>query len=431
MTRRTTTEIGDAFESRVHDYFRAEIAEDCFWAKKSCCRIFHKKGYHSRDRNSKIVFDVSVEVYLPGASEFSCLVLIECKDYKHAVPVDDVEEFFTKVQQVAAANAKAVLASTASFQSGTREFAKSKGIGLLRYFDRREFKWELRRSPSALARSTVSEDAHLVEQGLNRQDFHSILFDLYLQSPVRATNSLWDFFEDLVMDSGLTTEQIRRVVNSRKKLSNQVPFLEKVDLEAQATEILATLEYSGGEVSLENLCALEKLRTGLEVKVGGQYKPDNAVPALGRITFDPPLIEVFALEESNYGRERFTLAHELSHYLLSHGKYMRREYCEDGDFLLERTSAINGSDIARMEFQANYLAAVLLMPRAHFLEEFWRLVRILGLSDRGYGALYVDNQVCNLQNLEFVTGQLMRRFGVSRTAAKIRLESIGLLRDAR
>jgi len=71
-------------------------------------------------------------VYLPGSREYSALVLIECKNYGHPVPVDDVEEFFAKVQQVAAANAKATIASTASFQSGAREFAKSKGMGLIR-----------------------------------------------------------------------------------------------------------------------------------------------------------------------------------------------------------------------------------------------------------------------------------------------------------
>jgi len=91
--------------------------------------------------------------FFQGPKEYSALVLIECKNYSHPVPVDDVEEFYSKVQRVAAANAKAVIASTAPFQSGTRSFAKSKGIGLMRYFGNENFKWELKRSPSASARS--------------------------------------------------------------------------------------------------------------------------------------------------------------------------------------------------------------------------------------------------------------------------------------
>lgn len=425
----STKQIGDALEERVRNYFEAEIAADRFWAKKTNCKVFWKKGYFSKDRNSEIVFDVSIELYLPGAKDYSALVLIECKNYSHSVPVDDVEEFFTKVQQVAAANAKAVLASTASFQLGTRNFAKSKGIGLLRYFDQRDFKWELKRSPSASARLTPEEDGYRVEEGLSRQDYRSTVFDLYLQSPLRQTNSLWVFFEDLILDSGLPPNQVHKIANQRSKLLNQVPFLEKGELESRSSEILADLSYSGGEVSLEALCDREANRSGLVVQIG--VPPGENPSLLGHITFNPLVIEVFLNGPTNRGRDRFTLAHELAHHLLSHGRYMMREYCDDDDFVLRPTSLVEGTDIARMEFQANYLAASLLMPHEYFLEDFQRLMRTLAIPDRGHGALYVDNQPCNVQNFEIVVSDLMRKYGVSKTAAKIRLETMGLLRDIR
>jgi hypothetical protein len=152
--RRSSTTKGSTFEKRVHNYLAAEIAANHFWAKKGNCRLYWKKGYHSRDRNSKITFDIAIELYLPQANEYSCVVLVECKDYSGSIPVDDIEEFFAKVQQVGAANAKAVFASTGAFQKGAREFARSKGIGLIRSFGPDNFKWELKRSPSASARST-------------------------------------------------------------------------------------------------------------------------------------------------------------------------------------------------------------------------------------------------------------------------------------
>ena len=71
------------------------------------------------------------------------------------------------------------------------------------------------------------------------------------------------------------------------------------------------------------------------------------------------------------------------------------------------------------------------MPRANFLEDFRNLVRKLGLPNRGFGALYVDNQCCNLESYQTVTGALMDRYGVSRKATTIRLEALGLLQDAR
>lgn len=428
----STTGKGDALELRIRDLFQAEIDADRFWAKKKNCKVFWRKGYFSKDRGTEIIFDVSVEVYLPGAREYSSLVLIECKNYGRSVPADDAEEFFAKVQQVAAANAKAVIASTASFQSGAREYAKSKGIGLIRYFAPDDFKWELKRSPSATARSTSAEESELVGSALSQEDFRSLAFDLYLQSPVRDTNSLWDFFEDLMLDSALTPEQARRVSNPRSKLTNQVPFYEKDDLESTGTELLTALGYTGGEVNLDLLCARESERTGLLVELGTPpANPDSSIPVLGRIVFDPLVIQVFAGVPANRGRDRFTLAHELAHHFLDHGRYLVRESCDDNDFVLRRSAAIDGSDVARMEFQANYLAAALLMPRTHVTADFHRLVRTLEIADKGFGPLFVDDQPCNLQNFEAVTGRLMEKYGVSRTAAKIRLESMGLLRDAR
>jgi Zn-dependent peptidase ImmA (M78 family) len=428
----STTGKGNALERDIHDLFQSEIDADRFWAKQPNCKVFWKKGYYSKDRGKEIVFDVSIEIYLPGALEYSSLVLIECKNLGHSVPVDDAEEFFAKVQQVAAANAKAVIASTASFQSGAREYAKSKGMGLIRYYSSENFKWELKRSPSGTARSTSAEEAELVGAALAQEDFRSHSFDLYLQSPVRYMNSLWDFFEDLMLNSALCPEQVRRVSNPRSKLTSQVSFYEKDHLESIGTETLAALGYAGGEVDLGLLCKQESARTGLVVNIGVPSPEADAPSAvLGRITFDPMVIQVYSGGTLHRGRDRFTLAHELAHYFLDHGRYLVRESCDVGDFVLRRITAIDGSDVARMEFQANFLAASLLMPRAHITEDFHRLVRTLEISDKGFGPLYVDEQPCNLYNYEVVTGYLTQKYGVSKIAVKIRLESMGLIRDAR
>lgn len=426
----TTSEKGDSFEIRIYELFRREIDADRFWVKKSNCKVYWKKGYYSRDREQEIIFDVSVEIFLPGAKEYSALVLIECKNYSHPVPVDEAEEFFSKVQQVAAANAKGIIASTASFQSGTRMFAKSKGIGLLRYFGTENFKWELKRSPSASAKSTVADDAYQIDRALSEEAYKSYAFDLYLQSPLRETNSLWDFFEDLIFDSALTSIQARRIVNPRSKLTSQVPFYGKQELEERSAEILTSLNYSGGQVNLNELCAREAERTQLVVQTG-IASPNVANPVLGRITFEPLVIQIFANEKSNERIDRFTLAHELSHHLLDHGRHMVRESCDDSDFVLPQHSVLDGNDISRMEFQANYLAASLLMPLTCITNDFRRLVQTFGITNRGFGALYVDTQPCNLRNFQAVTGRLVQRYGVSRTAVKIRLESLGLLCDQR
>lgn len=418
--------IGDSLEVAIQKLFQEQIDAGLFFSK-DCCKVFRKKGYYSKDREAKIVFDVSIEMYMPGATEYSMLWLIECKNLSRSVSVDDVEEFFAKVDQVAGANGKAVLASNRSFQSGAKTFAKSKGMGLLRYFDPSNFKWELRRSSSGGARNTNAEYA---DAGLSIDEYVSTAFDLYMQSPTRATNSLRDFAEDMALDSAMSHAAIAALFKGKGRSFAQVPFLEAEDLEAKADEVLGDVGYTSGLVSLQDICAKQTAACGLVVVSGvAPGDTDDPNPVLGRIRFEPLEIQVYA--QVHPGRERFTLAHELAHHLLGHGSYMARESSDEQDFVLKRKGLVQGTDIARMEFQANYFAASLLMPRLSFVDDFRMLMRLLDVSDRGFGPLYVDNQDCNLQTFRHVTGQLMQRYGVSHAAATIRLESLGLLKDAR
>jgi Zn-dependent peptidase ImmA (M78 family) len=436
FTSSSTTSRGIALENQIYEYFFNEIQAGRFWAKSECCRLKKKPRYHSRDRGGDITFDVSIEISLPGANEFSTVVLIECKNYTHSVPVDDAEEFFAKVQQVAAANAKAVLASTASFQQGTREYARSKRIGLLRYFDKKNCKWELYRSPSSCIRTTLSANASDVGHGLSVPDYHSKVFDLYLQSPIRDTNSISEFFGDMLLEDALSPVEIRKVVNARANQSDmqgdRVPFLEVNALENVADNIFHEISYHTGKVSLPRLCEYERIRSGLVVNLNVEASPYFVeMQVLGRINFDPLCIEIFRQTDSSSGRLRFTLAHELAHHLLGHGKYMLGEYCQDDDFSSKRGRALEGTDIARMEFQANFLAASILLPKHKVIEDFNALVQKLQLPNRGYGALYLDAQPCNIENYELVSAHFMREYGVSRAATTIRLQSLGFLQDGR
>ena len=86
----STTGKGNALELQIRDLFQREIDDDKFWVKKENCKVFWKKGYFSKDRGKEIIFDISIEIFLPGERNFSSLILIECKNYEHRVPVDDV-----------------------------------------------------------------------------------------------------------------------------------------------------------------------------------------------------------------------------------------------------------------------------------------------------------------------------------------------------
>lgn len=427
-----TTLKGDVLEQAVFNYFNTQIAQGLFPWKAEFCKVFRKKGYYSKDREGNIKFDVSIEFYMPGATEYSMVWLIECKNYTGSVSVDNVEEFSNKVQQVAPANGKAIMVSNSAFDSGGMNIARNRKMGIIRYFDSSNVKWVLYRSQSASTLAEKMDESLEVMQGLTTQDYESKAFDLYMQTPDRLTNSLWNFAASMLSDIVLTEDQRNSVCRPNTAPSYLVPYLHQEELENRSLGILRNCGYLNGAVSLDDICAYEATRCGLKVtKNSNQDIKGDARLRLGQISFSSLEILIFEQATPNLGRERFTLAHELAHYFLLHGKYMSDESCDEQDFALLRDSAAIGKDVARMEYQANVFASCLLMPQTGFIGNFRRIVEWLDIPNRGFGELYLDNQPCNYRSYEKVTGELMRFYNVSRTAVSIRLQSLGLLRDVR
>jgi Zn-dependent peptidase ImmA (M78 family) len=411
---------GDAFEDEIYAYFRRLIDAGEFWAKSENCKLNKKPRYYSKDRESGIQFDLSIEIFLPGSSEYSSLVIIECKDYSSPVGVQDVEEFFTKIQQVAPANGKAILVSSNAFQRGARTFAKSKKIGLLRRFSKIDLKWDLYRSASS-CEVEWSLDA---DRALDDPDYKSKIFDMFMESDRGGTVSLWRFFDDIFFGDHLVQRKRDSICNNRSALDPRVPYLSREYIEKAAADLLGRINYRSGEVALNMLSATID---GLVVRRNGVSIGDDR--PLGWIDFT--LMEITLFESDNFARDRFTFAHELSHVFLGHGKYVRFDSCDEKDFDGESIRADIPEDIKRMEIQANSLAASLLMPRADFISSFLSAVRLYEVPIKRYGALYLDDQPCNMQSYLLVVRRLMAVYSVSKTAVHIRLNSLGLLSDQR
>jgi hypothetical protein len=90
---------------------------------------------------SEIITDISIETRIANADNYSLLTVIECKDYKGTVPVNDIEEFCSKVEQIAGVNVKAIFVTSSALQIGTLNFAKSKGIGVIRFLPKNQMRW--------------------------------------------------------------------------------------------------------------------------------------------------------------------------------------------------------------------------------------------------------------------------------------------------
>jgi len=132
---------GDSFENEVYNHLKKELEDDRLHVAGQRSIIFSKKGYYSRDRERNIITDISIETFLPDATDYSLLTVVECKDYDGTIPVDDIEEFYSKVAQISGANIKAIFATKSAFQKSALTFAKSKKIGVIRYLPSDQMKW--------------------------------------------------------------------------------------------------------------------------------------------------------------------------------------------------------------------------------------------------------------------------------------------------
>lgn len=132
-TNMNTRNIGDSFEMDVFNHLKKELENERLPISGKNSKIFSKKGYYSRDREKNIIIDVSIETFLPQATNYSLLTVIECKNYKGTISVDAIEEFYSKVQQIAGCNVKAVFATNSRLQRSAYAFANSKKIGIIRY----------------------------------------------------------------------------------------------------------------------------------------------------------------------------------------------------------------------------------------------------------------------------------------------------------
>jgi len=123
---------GDEFEARVFDALSEELRSERLIVAPKRAQIFRKKAYHSRDRQANITTDVSIEAYLPDRELPTLVWVFECKDYSGSVPVDDIEEFHAKLQQIGEDNTKGTFVTSGALQKGARTYAESKKIGVVR-----------------------------------------------------------------------------------------------------------------------------------------------------------------------------------------------------------------------------------------------------------------------------------------------------------
>lgn len=163
---------------------------------------------------------------------------------------------------------------------------------------------------------------------------------------------------------------------------------------------------------------LIQMMTGENIK----YKTVNAKNPrfLGAFTQSPKgRMYIFTNSNiSNKGRQNFTIAHELGHYALKHPLQRKSFICDTG--CIDEGENTGG----RLEKEANYFAACLLMPKSKIASAFNAQLRRYKLAEiekqqftvarKNYG------EWCRIKN------KFMKRYGVSEAALRLRLTALNL-----
>lgn len=123
---------GREMELLVKRALEAELQGGKLGIDPRAASVHWHKPYPSNAGRPPIFVDVALEICRePGSSPYLVWVW-ECKDYKRLVPVDDVEEFHGKLEQLGVHRTKGTMICRNGFQKGALTTAKHWGIGLTR-----------------------------------------------------------------------------------------------------------------------------------------------------------------------------------------------------------------------------------------------------------------------------------------------------------
>ena len=410
MSNITTFKKGDDFEDRVFKIIKMILENDDFYVPNKKSRVFRKKGYYAKDRASNIIFDITIETFMDNSDEYSLLTIIECKNYKNAVPVSDIEEFKSNISQVSVHNTKGIIISNNLFQKGAYTSALNTGLGLIRVKDNDEFEWIVRRKEkiSIINNPNEIEGKFINEKPETEENFVANITGKFIKN-----------LADALIDIGIID-----FFKHKEKFIN-VRFVTEASIDKIITKLESKNIYNGISLDVNKLCSF--LETVYPITFDIEADLENNV--LGKIEFDPLKIKISKNLKSDISRQRFTIAHEIGHLLL-HYKILLNKISERTDTNLSFSFLYNISEMTtrRLEFQANIFASHLLLPinsLVNIVETYFTKERI----HKRY--LYWDHQPVNQHLTLTLLNQISLQYQVSIEVARIRLVSLGLLVDDR
>lgn len=408
----STVQKGDLLENAFYEYLleqkqSGELVHGLYQPEQ--CGIFNKKSYYCKDREADVEFDIVIEIRRENADDLALAIVFECKHYQNNVPEKEIRDFSDKLQGIFKHNVKGVIVVSSQLQSGAERIANNRGLGLVKY-DQHGFETILQRQTQSWVSSNFIENNMFQSANDHKATkFSGYYNDIFFSSVGALINHL----------DGRKADP-RVPVNPRA-----VPYIAYKEMDDRASILLKSLSYFNDAVNLTNIC--DELSINL-IHVCEKSINNNGKEVLGEANFERKSITIYPHE--NEKRERFTISHEIGHFYLEHGKFLRSESVVESDLFLG-SKGNNGSFYQRLEFQANTFAACLLLPRDAFFMKLVEVRKSLEITKESHGYVYVDDQPCNYGSYNLLLHTLSDHFQVSKQATEIRLKNLNLLTDNR
>lgn len=381
---------GNEFEQNCYNLIKNAIENDEFGISPKNSKLFLKKKYFSSLRNRDITFDLSIEVWLPDAQRYSILCLIECKDYTNKkVPVDDVEEFILKINQIAGLGhcVKGIVISNNSFQSGSIEIAERAGLMLIEVTNDNKLAIKLHKG-KRFSIKTDDIDKKIENLLLNALGLNNIsgLKKLNRKQIEEIANNLHNKIDEKTLGLSLGFQLQKTVAFFKEKHNLNFEF-EKLISENSAKNIF------------------------------GYFDVTNNI-----ICIDSSIV--------NTKRFAFLFAHEIGHFILHRKLQINQQFYDmfedaEYDFLSDRHLLKN--DKHWIEWQANEFASAFIMPADSFIRKLIEVQTDLGINKVKVGHIYLDDQPINRDDFIKITAYLTTHFNTTYESVKYRLQSLNLI----
>lgn len=180
----------------------------------------------------------------------------------------------------------------------------------------------------------------------------------------------------------------------------QIPFMNKSEIASKAEGLLNECWDGVFPIDIEKLCDYLKIAILPVAGLADSFRIDAFISTDFKTIYADA--EKYRRENHRY---RFSVAHELGHYIL------HREYFSSRVWSFEEWKDLSGSGVSRVaEFQANYFAGSLLAPERTLLAML--NAELGGSFARNYftaGSKELKNMLTSLQKLFNVSKEVVRR----------------------